>query len=297
MRQIVLPLALLLMTACNSSKEQPKPMEQTADTTTTMAEKVDTMQVDAITSATAIANPASFNGTLVIPPRNFATVSLSMDGIVKNLSLLPGTYIPKGAVLATLENPQFIELQQNYLDSHAQLEYLEAEYNRQTALSREEAASQKKYQQSKADYLSMKSRMQANAAQLRLLGIEPETLLKSGIRSYLEVTAPIGGYISNVQANLGKHLSAGEPLCDIIDKSETMVRLIAYEKDLNGMKVGSRVQFRVNGLGKQTFHATLISIGQQVDDTNRSIELYAKVLDGSPIFRPGMYVSARMEKE
>ena len=297
MRQIVLPLALLLMTACNSSKEQPKPMEQAADTTTTMAEKVDTMQVDAITSATAIANPASFNGTLVIPPRNFATVSLSMDGIVKNLSLLPGTYIPKGAVLATLENPQFIELQQNYLDSHAQLEYLEAEYNRQTALSREEAASQKKYQQSKADYLSMKSRMQANAAQLRLLGIEPETLLKSGIRFYLEVTAPIGGYISNVQANLGKHLSAGEPLCDIIDKSETMVRLIAYEKDLNGMKVGSRVQFRVNGLGKQTFHATLISIGQQVDDTNRSIELYAKVLDGSPIFRPGMYVSARMEKE
>ena len=222
MRQIVLPLALLLMTACNSSKEQPKPMEQAADTTTTVAEKVDTMQVDAITSATAIANPASFNGTLVIPPRNFATVSLSMDGIVKNLSLLPGTYIPKGAVLATLENPQFIELQQNYLDSHAQLEYLEAEYNRQTALSREEAASQKKYQQSKADYLSMKSRMQANAAQLRLLGIEPETLLKSGIRSYLEVTAPIGGYISNVQANLGKHLSAGEPLCDIIDKSETM---------------------------------------------------------------------------
>lgn len=297
MRRIVLPLALLLMTACNSSKEQPKPMEQATDTTTTMAEKVDTMQVDAITSATAIANPASFNGTLVIPPRNFATVSLSMDGIVKNLSLLPGTYIPKGAVLATLENPQFIELQQNYLDSHAQLEYLEAEYNRQTALSREEAASQKKYQQSKADYLSMKSRMQANAAQLRLLGIEPETLLKSGIRSYLEVTAPIGGYISNVQANLGKHLSAGEPLCDIIDKSETMVRLIAYEKDLNGMKVGSRVQFRVNGLGKQTFHATLISIGQQVDDTNRSIELYAKVLDGSSIFRPGMYVSARMEKE
>ena len=297
MRQIVLPLALLLMTACNSSKEQPKPMEQATDTTTTMAEKVDTMQVDAITSATAIANPASFNGTLVIPPRNFATVSLSMDGIVKNLSLLPGTYIPKGAVLATLENPQFIELQQNYLDSHAQLEYLEAEYNRQTALSREEAASQKKYQQSKADYLSMKSRMQANAAQLRLLGIEPETLLKSSIRFYLEVTAPIGGYISNVQANLGKHLSAGEPLCDIIDKSETMVRLIAYEKDLNGMKVGSRVQFRVNGLGKQTFHATLISIGQQVDDTNRSIELYAKVLDGSPIFRPGMYVSARMEKE
>ncbi len=297
MKPIVFPFAALLIVACNSPKEQPKPMEQVTDTAAVVAETTDTMQVDAVTSATAIANPASFNGTLVIPPRNFATVSLSMDGIVKSIALLPGEYATKGTVLATLENPQFIELQQAYLDSHAQLEYLEAEYNRQTALSREEAASQKKLQQSKADYLSMKSRTQANAAQLRLLGIEPETLLKNGIRPYLEVKAPIGGYISNVQANLGKHLSAGEPLCDIIDKSETMVKLIAYEKDLNGMRVGSRVQFRVNGLGKQTFHATLISIGQQVDDTNRSIELYAKVLDGSPIFRPGMYVSARMEKE
>ena len=89
----------------------------------------------------------------------------------------------------------------------------------------------------------------------------------------------------------------GEPLCDLIDKSQTMVRLTAYEKDLAGMKVGSRVQFRVNGLGKTTFHATLVSIGQQVDDSNRSIELYAKVLDANPLFRPGMYVSARMEKE
>ena len=60
-----------------------------------------------------------------------------------------------------------------------------------------------------------------------------------------------------------------------------MVRLTAYEKDLVGMKVGSRVQFRVNGLGKTTFHAILVSIGQQVDDANRSIELYAKVSDTS----------------
>lgn len=143
----------------------------------------------------------------------------------------------------------------------------------------------------------MKSRLQASAAQLRLLGVEPEELSAGGIRPYIEVKAPINGYIGNVQANLGKYLDAGAPICDIIDKSQTMVRLTAYEKDLVGMKVGSRVQFRVNGLGKTTFHAILVSIGQQVDDANRSIELYAKVSDTSPLFRPGMYVSARMEKE
>lgn len=299
MKKIILPVAVLLLASCNSSNKETETTvaPQSADSVAVVADTMDSTYVDGVTSATAIANPASFNGTLVIPPKNFATVTLSMGGIVKDLSLLPGSYVSKGTVLGTLENPDFIDLQQSYLDSYAQLEYLEAEYKRQQNLSREEAASQKKLQQSKADYLSMKSRLQASAAQLRLLGINPETLNTTGIRPYIEVKAPINGYISKVQANLGKFLNAGEPLCDVIDKSQTMVRLTAYEKDLVGMKVGSRVQFRVNGLGKTTFHATLISIGQQVDDANRSIELYAKVLDASPVFRPGMYVSARMEKE
>ncbi len=299
MKKIILPVAVLLLASCNSSNKETETTvaPQSADSVAVVADTMDSTYVDGVTSATAIANPASFNGTLVIPPKNFATVTLSMGGIVKDLSLLPGSYVSKGTVLGTLENPDFIDLQQSYLDSYAQLEYLEAEYKRQQNLSREEAASQKKLQQSKADYLSMKSRLQASAAQLRLLGINPETLNTTGIRPYIEVKAPINGYISKVQANLGKFLNAGEPLCDVIDKSQTMVRLTAYEKDLVGMKVGSRVQFRVNGLGKTTFHATLISIGQQVDDANRSIELYAKVLDASPVFRPGMYVSARMERE
>lgn len=299
MKKIILPVAVLLLASCNSSNKETETTvaPQSADSVAVVADTMDSTYVDGVTSATAIANPASFNGTLVIPPKNFATVTLSMGGIVKDLSLLPGSYVSKGTVLGTLENPDFIDLQQSYLDSYAQLEYLEAEYIRQQNLSREEAASQKKLQQSKADYLSMKSRLQASAAQLRLLGINPETLNTTGIRPYIEVKAPINGYISKVQANLGKFLNAGEPLCDVIDKSQTMVRLTAYEKDLVGMKVGSRVQFRVNGLGKTTFHATLISIGQQVDDANRSIELYAKVLDASPVFRPGMYVSARMERE
>ena len=299
MKNRFLPVAVLLLVSCNSSnKETETTVEpQSVDSVTVVADVMDSMQVDGVTSATAIASPSSFNGTLIIPPKNYATVTLSMGGIVKDISLLPGLFVRKGTVLGSLENPEFIDLQHSYLDSRAQLEYLEAEYQRQQNLSREEAASQKKLQQSKADYLSMKSRLQASAAQLRLLGVNPETLNTTVTLPYIEVKAPINGYVSNVQANLGKFLNAGEPLCDLIDKSQTMVRLTAYEKDLVGMKVGSRVQFRVNGLGKTTFHATLISIGQQVDDANRSIELYAKVLDASPLFRPGMYVSARMEKE
>lgn len=300
MKKIILPVVALLLASCNPSDKQT--VQQTSDTQPeeTMTDTVspaDTSQVDGVTGATNVANAPTFNGTLVIPPQHFATITLPMEGIVKNLSLLPGTYVKKGSILATLENPEFITLQQEYLDSRAQLEYLEAEYRRQQTLSQEEAASQKKLQQSKADYLSMKSRMQAAIAQLQLLGIQPEKLVGNGISPSLEIKAPISGYVSNLQANLGKYLNSGEPLCDIIDKSRMMVRLVAYEKDLENLKVGCPLRFHINGLGNATFHGKLISIGQEVDDANRSIELYAEILENNPLFRPGMYVSAQMGKK
>lgn len=196
-----------------------------------------------------------------------------------------------------MENPEFITLQQTYLDSHAQTEYLRMEYERQKNLSAEQAASQKKFQQSKADYLSMKSRQDAAAAQLSLLGVNPETLLRDGIQPLLEVKAPISGYVVNVAMNMGKYINPGEALCEVIDKSAPMLCLTTYEKDLADMQTGSPVQFRVNGMGTQTFNGTVISIGQKVDEVNRSLEVYASIKETNPQFRPGMYVTAHIQKQ
>lgn len=295
MKKITFPLILLVLTACGENKEvQP---EEEATAVAVVENVTDSIQVDAITSATSKPNQVSFNGTMVIPPQRMATVSLTMGGVIKSTSLLPGEPVRQGSVLATLENPDFITLQQTYLDSHAQTEFLEAEYLRQQALSAEQAASQKKLQQSKADYLSMKSRVEAAAAQLKLLEVEPEVLLKEGIQPFLQIKAPISGYVADVEMNVGKYMNVGDALCEIVDKSRTLLRLTTYEKDLADMKVGNPVQFRVNGMGKIVFKATLISIGQKVDEDTRSVEVYARVDTVDSQFRPGMYVTARIMKE
>ena len=300
MKKIVVPVVALLLAACTQPKTENQPTAESngaaIKATAEVAPPDSTPAVDAVTSATALASHSSFNGTLEVPPQRHATVTLTMGGTVHALSLLPGDYVKKGTVLATLENPDFITLQQSYLDASAQTEYMKAEYERQQRLSSQEAASQKRFQQSKADYLSMKSRFEATAAQLTLLGVDPAELLKSGIRPYLEVKSPIGGYVSALNINLGKYLSAGEPVCDVIDKGETLLCLTAYEKDLADLEAGKRVQFRVNGMGEETFNATLLSIGQSVDATSRSLEVYARVKENNSRFRPGMYVTARVEK-
>lgn len=304
---IIGPLAVWLLVACNATNSEKENIAEevalSVDTTLTVSAENrpdvsgETAQVDAVTSATAMPNHSSFNGTMIVPPQRHATITLTMGGTVHTISVLPGEYVKKGAVIATLENPDYILLQQNYLEAQAQTEYLKAEYERQQRLSSQEAASQKRFQQSKADYLSMKSRMEAAAAQLIILGVEPALLLKEGIRPYLEVKSPLNGYTASLAVNLGKYLQVGDPLCDVIDKGETLLCLTAYEKDLEDLTPGSRVQFRVNGMGKQVFNATLFSIGQEVDDVSRSLEIYARVKETNSRFRPGMYVTARVEKK
>ena len=298
MKRIFYPFLLLALVACQgkqSATDTPT-TEPVATVAEAAADTASQPQVDAMTSATSKPNQVSFNGRIVLPPQRQATIALTMGGVIKKTSLIPGQHVSQNSIIATLENPEFISLQQTYLDSHAQAEYLLAEYERQKNLSAEQAASQKKFQQSKADYLSMKSRQDAAAAQLSLLGVNPATLLKNGIQPLLEVKSPISGYAANLAMNVGKYINPGEPLCEVIDKSAPMLCLTTYEKDLANMKVGSPVQFRVNGMGTQTFNGKVISIGQKVDEVNRSLEVYASIQESNAEFRPGMYVTAHILK-
>ena len=307
MKKIFLPLTLLLGACSNSgtttTTTTPEPAaaetaaassDTTAATAPAAAPDTDSSAVDAASGATSVPNETLFNGILVLSPQHRATVTLTMGGSVRSTTLLPGAYVKQGDVLATLENPKFITLQQTYLDSHAQYEYLRTEYLRQQTLSREEASSQKRYQQSRAEYLSMRSRMEAAAAQLALLGMDTTRLLTSGIVPFLEVKAPISGYAADVQMNVGRHFDVGEPLCEIVDKSEMMLRLTVYEKDLAYLAPGAQVEFRVNGLDNQAFRGTVTMIGQQVNNENRSIDVYVRIADRNAQFRPGMYATARI---
>ena len=160
MRKIFYLILLLALVACKG-QQQTAESESVADPATESvnpemgknnsqsdADATAQPEVDAITSATSRPNQVSFNGRIVLPPQRQATVALTIGGVIKNTSLLPGQHVTKNSVIATLENPEFITLQQTYLDSHAQTEYLRMEYERQKNLSAEQAASQKKFQQS-----------------------------------------------------------------------------------------------------------------------------------------------------
>ncbi len=292
---LILALGLLLTACGNSTTSVPQETPEKKAVSSQNGQK-QTKENEKSVNNRALPARTTFNGTLVVPPQNRASVTLCMDATVKSTVLLPGARVNRGDLVATVENPAFIDLQQTFLESHAQEEFLHEEYLRQHILSKEEIASRKKLQQSKAAWLSMKSRKDAAAAQLSLLGIDTGQLLKAGIAPVLPVHAPIGGYVSGTDINPGRHVAAGAPLCEIIDKNRIMLRLTVYEKDLEGITEGDRIEFQVNGTGEKMFYANVTSIGKQVDKAARSVEVYAAIERPDERFMPGMYVTAQVTR-
>lgn len=297
MKYTLLPVICLILLACQSNEKATDNKVLSTVKEEVVAETEEVADQDETAEKMVSPENVSLNGTIIVSPQNHASVTIMMGGTLRSISFLPGEYVNKGSVIAKLENPEFINLQQNYLESAAQLEFLETEYNRQKTLSEQEAASKKRFQESKADYLSMKSKKAAAAAQLRILGISPENIEKSGIIQSLLITAPISGYITGTKANLGKYINSGEAICEIVNKSQTMLCLTAYEKDLEYLSAGSPVTFRANSLGNTMFDATVMSIGQEINPVSRSLNVYAKVNNSNTGFRPGMYVTAQIKKK
>ena len=291
--------AALMMAACSggNSSDVDSQTSGSVDKSDSVEIKAnaDSVGIDGVSSATNVANSPTFNGVIMVSPQQNATVSLTMGGKVHSLKVMPGQAVARGQVIASIDNPEYIDLQQTYLDASAQTEYLEKEYKRQSDLSANDASSQKKMQQSKAEYLSMHSRLSAAASRLKTLGVNPASVKLNGIQPYLLVKAPINGFVTNLNVNLGKYLDAGEPICDVINKSQPLIQLTVYERELNLMRVGRPVEFRVNGMGKKTFNAQIVSIDQSVDAKDYSIKVYAKVMASNSNFRPGMYIRAKLK--
>ena len=98
MKKIVYPILLLVLTACKGNQQTTNNESAAIPVAETIAQP----EVDAITSATSKPNQVSFNGRIVLPPQRQATIALTMGGIVKKASLLPGQWEAANSVIATL---------------------------------------------------------------------------------------------------------------------------------------------------------------------------------------------------
>src|SRR5690625_1212643 len=113
------------------------------------------------------------NGTIDVPPQSKAVISAFSGGYIKNTHLLIGDKVKKGERLLSIENPEFITMQQQYLETAEQLAYLKSEYERQKTMLEENITSQKNYLKAESEYKSAVARTNSLKKNLEMLNINP----------------------------------------------------------------------------------------------------------------------------
>jgi cobalt-zinc-cadmium efflux system membrane fusion protein len=224
-------------------------------------------------------------------PQHQAAVSPYQGGFVRTIRVLPGSPVRKGEVLVTLTNPEYLTLQQNYLEAKAQLVYLQEEYERQKKLSQENISSRKNLQRTQSDYLMTLARYNALKEQLKLLGLSPAEVEKSHFSPVVSLRAPIKGVVVSVNTVLGAYVSPEDVVVRISDPQAIQLELDVYENDVLRIQKGQEVLFHVPGQAHKVYHGKIYLTTRSINDRTRSVKVIVRPEEKLPLLQ-GMYVEA-----
>jgi cobalt-zinc-cadmium efflux system membrane fusion protein len=235
------------------------------------------------------------NGVLDPPPQSLVSISAVLGGFVKKTNLLHGSQVKKGDVVVVMEHPDYVQLQQDYLESKSKLAYLEFEFSRQKGLREKNVSSLKVYQQTTADYKSMKANVNALEEKLALIGVNVEQLEKSEkISRTITIHSPIDGYVSRVNVNIGKYVNPVDVMFEIINTEHLHVELTVFEKDIGKIKKGQKIRFTLPNEDDKERLASVYLIGRSISD-DRTVKVHGHLDEEDEQFLPGMFVKALIE--
>tara|TARA_R110001632_G_scaffold169592_1_gene288575 strand:- start:6955 stop:8142 length:1188 start_codon:yes stop_codon:yes gene_type:complete len=297
--KIILCITLILAVGC---KEKATVLEDTYEAKNetivelTDAQLAQTEIVVGKVEKRKIGHEISVNGMIDVPPQGNISVTVPYGGFFKYTAMLPGSKLKKGQVIASVENPEFIDFQRDYLKALANNEYLKADFERQQTLNDAEVTSSKVFQKAKSNYMTNKANIQALEGKLRLIGISPSSVKNGKISSVVNVYSPINGIVREVYINTGKYFNPQDVLMDITDASDLHIELKVYEDDIPLIKIGQRIRFRFANAPKEWMKAEVFLIGNNVRD-DRSITIHGHLKQTNQNFLPGMFINANIEVE
>jgi cobalt-zinc-cadmium efflux system membrane fusion protein len=194
--------------------------------------------------------------------------------------------------VARIQNIEFITLQEDYLETQNQLEFLQEEYKRQGELTVENATSIKKMQVAKRDYQTAELRLHALKLQLEILGINADGLDETNMSSEIYIKTGASGNIQSIQVKPGEYIEKGSPLFEVVKNGKLQAELKVRESLVPSLKPGQPVRiFRASDT-LNSYHTKISSVIPKIDPKDQSAAVYAGINETDKNFMPGMSVKA-----
>ena len=289
-------LVVTFIAACKNKESETKARNNTTDLTVTISRaqfESGGMRLGQISNE-SFPQTIRATGMIEVPPENKAVVSAFIGGYVKETPLLIGDVVKKGQALLSIENPEFVTLQQNYLETKQQLTFLQAEYERQQQLIAENISSQKSFLKAESDYKAKLALYNGLKQKLRMLNFSIEKVESGDIRSVANIYAPIEGSITKMNVSKGTYVSPSDEIMEIIDNDHIHLELNVFEKDVMKLEKGQLISFAIPESSEEAYEAEVYLIGTNIEE-NRTIKVHGELKEKKQHnFLTGMFVDANI---
>jgi cobalt-zinc-cadmium efflux system membrane fusion protein len=293
----IIAVSLLFVTTGCSSKKTAETAEVPSEGPVSIKFTADQLKNTGVESGIItkqlVTETVRLNGMVDVPPQNIVSVSFPLGGYLKNTKLLPGMHVNKGESIGVIEDQSLVQLQQDYLMAKNRLHVTQLEYERQKSLNETKTAADKVFQQAEAEYESNRLQVLGLAEKLRLININPDKLNGQTISRMVNIPSPINGFVSRVNVNIGKYVQPQDVLFELINPSDIHAALTVFEKDLNKIKQGQKVDVSFVDEPDKVYETEVILITKSIDE-NRSGIVHCHFEKMPPDLKPGMFITATL---
>jgi cobalt-zinc-cadmium efflux system membrane fusion protein len=287
---------LFLLNACGSKKAETASETTNAENLVTItAAQANSAGIELVKMENkTISSVVKANGKIDVPPQNMISISSPLGGYLKSTKLLPGMPVRKGEVIATLEDQQFIQLQQDYLTAKAQFTLNQSEFNRQKELNSTKTTSDKVFEQTKANYQTQLILIKSLEEKLKLINLEPASISAETITRSINLYSPINGFVTTVNVNIGKYVTPSDILFELVNPDDIHLALTVFEKDLEKLSIGQPLVAYTNNDPEKKYPCHILLISKNVTDERSSI-VHCHFDKADPMHIPGMFMNAEIE--
>lgn len=291
----ILLFAMVLMTCGNSEKTEDLSLkteehhdEITITTQQFEGEKMAFGSLEEVDFYDAV----KVNGMIDVPPHNKSSVTTFVGGYITKTPLLIGDKVKKGQLLVTLENTEFVELQQQYLEVAEQMNYLKSEFNRQKTLFDEQITSEKNYLKAESNYKSNLAHYNGLRRKLQMININPTRVEQGRISSKINLYASIEGFVAKVHVSNGTYVSPSDVILEIVDTDHMHLELSVFEKDIMKIKKDQKILFKIPEASEEIYEADVHLVGTTIDEKTRRVKVHGHLDNDKENFIVGMFVEA-----
>lgn len=229
----------------------------------------DVINIRVTTAAiTTLENTSPLTGRL--EPVEEVTLVPKAMGEVTGVYVELGQEVSKGTVLFELDKTQiataFNQARASYNDAQANLSRMEALY-------KEGAVSLQQYEQAKTAYTIAK---------------ESYTAASDGMSNHV-VTAPIDGYVTSINVDIGGIASQSMPAATIANIDKLVIDTSVSETVINKIKVGDKVNVIVSSVSDKPFSGTVTALSPAPAAGSLTYPMKVTLDNANVEIKPGMF--------